>query len=315
MSFLIARRVLTALVTLSIVSLMIFFCTELLPGDAAQALLGQTATPESLNALREQLGLNLPAATRYWTWISGILHGDLGVSITNGVPVVDLVRDPLFNTLRLAAIAAVVSIPLALSLGLISVLHAGTKIDRAINVGALCAVSVPEFFVAALLTFVFSVQLGWLPSIAFVRPHQSVWEQARSLILPTSVLTLVVLAHMVRMTRTAILNVLSSAYVETAILKGMKRRDIVLWHALPNAVAPILNVIAVVLAYLVAGVVVVETIFAYPGLGRLMVESVAVRDVPLIQACGLIFCSVYFLANLLADIVSMVSNPRLRRRP
>ncbi|MBB3773766.1 peptide/nickel transport system permease protein [Angulomicrobium tetraedrale] len=305
-------RVASAFATLAIVSLLIFSSTQLLPGDAAEALLGQQATPESLAALRAQMGLDQPAALRYLHWIEGLSRGDLGTSIGSGVPVASLIREPFLNSLKLAALAAFISIPLALSLGLLSVLRLGSIWDRGINLGALCAVSVPEFFVAVLLTYLFAVQLGWLPATATIRPSQSIEQQLRALILPTAVLTLVVTAHMARMTRSAVLNVLTLPYIETALLKGVRRREIILRHALPNVVAPIVSVIAVVIAYLVAGVVVVEVAFAYPGLGRLMVDSVAIRDLPLIQACGLIFCAVYLLVNLLADIVTTVTNPRLR---
>jgi peptide/nickel transport system permease protein len=184
--------------------------------------------------------------------------------------------------------------------------------DRSISIGTLCMISLPEFFVAALLVYVFAVQLRWLPALPIVRPDQSLWSSLTSIALPVMTLTFAVLAHMARMTRNAVINVLSSAYVEMALLKGVPNWRIILFHAFPNALSPIINVIALNLAYLVAGVVIVETAFGYPGLARLMVDAVGTRDVPLVQACGMIFCATYVLLNLLADVLSILSNPRLR---
>ncbi|MGX5851544.1 ABC transporter permease [Mesorhizobium sp. PL10] len=314
MWYLIPKRMASALATLALVSVVIFFSTLLLPGDTAQALLGQNATPETLAALRTQLGLDQPALSRYLHWVGGIAKGDLGTSISNGRAVSTLIGSPFANSLKLAAIAALISIPVGLALGVWSVLRVNSIVDRSINMGAVCIAALPEFFLCVLLTYIFAVQLGLLPATAMLRPRMSWLQQFRTLALPVAVLSLAVIPHLLRMTRAAMLEVLTRPYIETALLKGAPRHKVVLQHALPNAIAPIVTVVASVVAYLIAGVVVVEVAFAYPGLGRLMVESVAIRDLPLIQACGLVFCAVYLIVNCVADILALLANPRLRRR-
>lgn len=312
MAGLILRRLALGMVTMWVVSLLVFASTEILPGDVAESILGKEAPDEVIAVMRERLGLNEPAHVRYWDWLSGLFVGDLGVSLGSGREISELVDDRLWNTVRLASVTAIIAVPLAVILGLISAMRAGTVMDRSISIGTLCMISLPEFFVAALLVYVFAVQLRWLPALPIVRPDQSLWSLLFSMALPVMTLTFAVLAHMARMTRNAVINVLSSAYVEMALLKGIPNWRIILFHAFPNALSPIINVIALNLAYLVAGVVIVETAFGYPGLARLMVDAVGTRDVPLVQACGMIFCATYVLLNLLADILSILSNPRLR---
>ena len=312
MTGLIFRRLALGLVTMWVVSLLVFASTEILPGDVAESILGKEAPDDVIAVMRERLGLNEPAYVRYWDWLSGLFVGDLGVSLGSGREISELIDDRLWNTVRLASVTAIIAVPLAVILGLISAMRAGTFLDRSISIGTLCMISLPEFFVAALLVYVFAVQLRWLPALPIVRPDQSLWSALTSMALPVMTLTFAVLAHMARMTRNAVINVLSSAYVEMALLKGVPNWRIILFHAFPNALSPIINVIALNLAYLVAGVVIVETAFGYPGLARLMVDGVATRDIPLVQACGMIFCATYVLLNLLADILSILSNPRLR---
>ena len=312
MTGLIFRRLALGLVTMWVVSLLVFASTEILPGDVAESILGKEAPDDVIEAMRERLGLNRPAYVRYWDWFSGLFVGDLGVSLGSGREISELIDDRLWNTVRLASVTAIIAVPLAVVLGLISAMRAGTKMDRSISVGTLCMISLPEFFVAALLVYIFAVKLRWLPALPSVRPDQSVWSMLTSMALPIMTLTFAVLAHMARMTRNAVINVLSSAYIEMALLKGVPNWRIILFHAFPNALSPIINVIALNLAYLVAGVVIVETAFGYPGLARLMVDGVATRDIPLVQACGMIFCATYVSLNLLADILSILSNPRLR---
>jgi peptide/nickel transport system permease protein len=312
MTGLIFRRLALGLVTMWVVSLLVFASTEILPGDVAESILGKEAPDDVIAVMRERLGLNEPAYVRYWHWLSGLFVGDLGVSLGSGREISELIDDRLWNTVRLASVTAIIAVPLAVILGLISAMRAGTFLDRSISIGTLCMISLPEFFVAALLVYVFAVQLRWLPALPIVRPDQSLWSSLTSMALPVMTLTFAVLAHMARMTRNAVINVLSSAYVEMALLKGIPNWRIILFHAFPNALSPIINVIALNLAYLVAGVVIVETAFGYPGLARLMVDAVGTRDVPLVQACGMIFCATYVLLNLLADILSILSNPRLR---
>ncbi|MFT6371330.1 MAG: peptide/nickel transport system permease protein [Gammaproteobacteria bacterium] len=307
----ILQRLLLGLLTLIIVSLLIFMGVSLLPGDAAQAMLGQAATPETVAALRIQMGLDLPAPVRYFNWLTGILQGDFGVSIGNGRQISDLIGIRFANTLFLAFYAAIIAIPLALILGVIAALFRNSFFDRSVNVVTLTSISTPEFFVAYILILFVSVKLAWLPSLANVSVSTPFFERIYKTTLPALTLTLVVVAHMMRMTRAAIINLLASSYIEMAALKGMSKARIILRHALPNAWAPIVNVVVLNLAYLIVGVVVVEVVFIYPGLGQLLVDSVQKRDLPVVQACCLIFASTFILLNVMADILSILTNPRL----
>ena len=305
------QRLSLGLVTLFAVSLIIFLGVSLLPGDAAQAMLGQSATPETVAALRVQMGLDQPGYIRYFSWLGGILQGDFGVSISNNREIADLLGGRFANTLFLALMAAIISIPIALTLGVLAALYRNSIYDRSVNVITLSSISTPEFFVAYILILVFAVKLGWFPSLANVSSDTSFFERIYACILPATTLTLVVVAHMMRMTRAAIINLLASPYIEMAALKGIPRSRIIARHALPNAWAPIINVIVINLAYLIVGVVVVEVVFVYPGMGQLLVDSVQRRDLPVVQACSLIFAATYVLLNLSADILSILTNPRL----
>ncbi|QIG46514.1 ABC transporter permease [Nordella sp. HKS 07] len=310
---LIATRIASGIITLWLVSLIIFLGVSALPGDIATEILGQSATPETIAAFRERLGLDLPVVQRYLAWLSSIAQGDLGVSLANNRPIAELVSLRLMNTLSLAALAAAMSVPLAIVLGIATALFRNGKFDRGANLAALTSISFPEFFVAYILILFFSVQLGWFPSLARV-DVTSFPQWLQSMFLPALTLTLVVVAHMMRMTRAALLGVLSSPYIEMAKLKGAGRLRIMTRHALPNALAPIINVVLINLAYLIVGVVVVEVVFVYPGLGQLMVDSVAKRDIPVVQACSLIFATTYITLNILADVLATVTNPRLLHR-
>jgi len=309
---LIAQRVALGLLLLLAVSVLIFAGTQILPGDVAQAILGQSATPESLANLREQLGLNQPAYIRYFHWLGGVLTGDLGTSMSSGQDIATSIKERLWNTLFLAFWAAIVAIPLAITLGLIAVRYRDGWVDKLISGLALASTSFPEFFIGYLLVFYFAVQHQWFPAISTVYEGMSFGERLQAIALPAAALTLVVLAHMMRMTRAAILNVMQSAYVETAELKGLSAFAVIRKHAFPNAIAPIINVVMLNLAYLVVGVVVVEVIFVYPGMGQYLVDHVTKRDVPVVQAVGLIFAAVYISLNIIADIAAIVANPRLR---
>lgn len=308
----IAHRLASGLLTLLLVSFVVFVGTELLSGDVAQAVLGQAATAEALAAMRERLGLNEPSYIRYFYWLKGLMTGDLGLSLATARDVSELIGQRLGNTLLLAAATAVIAIPAAIFLGLAAAVRPGGFTDRTISYSTLCVISVPEFFIAAVLVFLIAVQLRWLPALSVVREGDGLAQTARALALPVATLTLSVLAHMVRMTRAAVLSVLSSGYIETAVLKGASKLRVILLHALPNVLSPIVNVVAINLAYLVSGIAVVETVFAFPGLGRLMVDAVLTRDTPLIQGCAMIFCALYVGINLVADLVSVLTNPRLR---
>ena len=309
---LLARRLLLGLVVMWVVSILVFASTEVLPGDVAQAVLGQGATPEAVANIRARLGLNDPAHVRYFDWLGGLFTGDLGESLASGRDISQMIGERIGNTLRLAGFTALLAVPLSVALGLVAAVFAGSLLDRGISMGTLCFIAVPEFFVAALLVFVLAVKLRWLPPLSLPREGMSFTDTLRALAIPIATLTLAVMAHMTRMTRSAVLNVMSSGYIEQAILKGNSRVRLIVLHALPNAWAPIVNVIALNLAYLVSGVVIVETIFSYPGLARLMVEGVGYRDIPLVQALGMIFCATYVGLNLLADLFAILANPRLR---
>jgi peptide/nickel transport system permease protein len=274
--------------------------------------LGQGATEENLAALRAALHLDLPLHTRYLTWLGNLFHGDLGNSLSNGRPVAEMIGWRVANTLILAFSAAIISIPLAIVLGLICALYQNSWLDKTLSMLTLSAISLPEFFVAYLLIAVFAVQFDLFSSVAILRPGMSFGDWVNILVLPCMTLTLVVLAHMMRMTRASIIGVLSSPYIEMARLKGVKRTKIIFAHALPNALGPIINVVVMDLAWLVVGVVVVEVVFVYPGLGQLLVDSVSKRDIPVVQSSGLIFACIYIFLNLTADVLSIFSNPKLR---
>ena len=308
----IAQRLALGVMLLLLVSVLIFAGTELLPGDVAQAILGQSATPEALANLRRDLGLNDPAIVRYWHWFSNALTGDFGKALSNGQDISQALGKRMANTLFLAFWAAVVSVPLAIALGLLAVRHRNGFIDRVISGLGLASTSLPEFFVGYVLMYFFAVKLQWVTSVSTVFEGMPLGEKLAAIVLPVAVLTLAVLAHMMRMTRAAILNVMQAAYIETAELKGLGALKIIYRHALPNALAPIINVVMLNLAFLVVGVVVVEVIFVYPGMGQYLVDHVAKRDVPVVQACGLVFATVYIGMNMLADIAGVVANPRLR---
>ena len=299
------------LVTLFVVSAIIFLGVEFLPGDIAEALLGQGASPENVAALRHKLGLDVPAHTRYINWWRNVLQGDFGTSLANGRDIAELIKIRLANTLFLAGVAASVSVPLAIIFGILAALYRNSLYDRSVNVITLGAVSAPEFLVAYILILYFSVTLGWFPSLSNVDANTTFLERLHRVALPATTLTGVILAYMMRMVRASIINLLASAYIEMAHLKGMSKLRVIVKHALPNAWAPISNIIAISLAYLVVGVVVVEVVFIYPGLGQLMVDSVSTRDIPVVQACSMIFAGTYILLNLSADIVSICTNPRL----
>lgn len=306
------RRIGIGIALLWVVSVLIFAMTQVLPGDAAQIILGQQATPDSLTALRKELGLDRPAIVQYFDWLGRMATGDLGISKAGGATIASLIEGRLFNTVLMTALVALVAVPLSIFLGLVAAMFPGSWIDRSLTFITLCLIAVPEFFIATFLVLILAVQLNWVPAISYLSGREDFWQLMRALALPILTLTFVVSAQMIRMTRAGVLNVMNSPYIEMAILKGLPRKRIILRHALLNAVGPIVNVVALNLAYLVSGVVVVETIFAYPGLAKLMVDGVQTRDLPLVQACAMIFCGTYVILILIADIASILSNPRLR---
>jgi peptide/nickel transport system permease protein len=311
---LIATRAGLGLLTLLAVSVLIFVCTQILPGDVASAVLGQQATPDALRVFRAELGLDKPAYIRYFSWLFGVFHGDFGRSLTNQRDILSELGPRFANTLFLAAYAAMIAVPLAVGLGILSAIREGRLTDRIANVLTLVAISVPEFFVGYILIIIFAIDLGWFPSLATVFPGMGLGERLYVATLPALTLTMVVTAHMLRMTRNSVLSIMSTPYIEMAFLKGLSRSRVVSRHALPNAAGPIISVVALNLAYLVVGVVVVENVFVYPGVGQYMVDAVSKRDVPVVQACGLVFAAVFVCLNTFADIMAILVNPRLRRR-
>ncbi|MFK7866797.1 MAG: ABC transporter permease [Alphaproteobacteria bacterium] len=301
------------LLTLLVVSLIIFFAIELLPGDLAQEILGQSATPETVAAFRRELGLNDPAWQRYMDWLLGVMQGDFGNSLASGRDVSELIAPRLYNTLFLALYTAAIAVPLAVTLGVLAALYRNRLFDRIANVFTLTTISFPEFFMAYILIF-FLAQTGLFPSMARISPDMDFSDRLYRCFLPALTLTLIITAHMMRMTRAAIINLLAQPYIEMARLKGVPPWLVIVRHALPNAWAPIINVISINLAFLITGVVVVEVVFVYPGLGQLIVDSVAKRDVIVVQAAALIFACAYIGLNITADFLSILSNPRLRHK-
>jgi peptide/nickel transport system permease protein len=307
------------LLTLFVVSIIIFSAVTVLPGDFATAKLGQAATPETVAAFRRQVGLDLPPIPRYLNWVAGVLQGNFGDSFSSAGSlaggharsVLSLIVPRLKNTLFLAGLTAIIAVPLSLVLGMLAALYRNSFYDRMVNLVSLTWISVPEFFVAYILMLFLAIRFPLFYSLANVSPDTPFLERIARCALPAMTLVLVIVAHMMRMTRASIINLLATPYIETARLKGVSPSRIIYYHAMPNALAPIATVVALNLAYLIVGVVVVEVVFVYPGIGQLMVDSVSARDIPVVQACALIFAVTYILLNLLADVVSIVTNPRL----
>lgn len=309
---LVAQRLGIALITLVIVSFAVFFATALLPGDVAEILLGQAATPEAVAGLREAMGLNEPAINRFLQWLVGLISGDLGTSYVNDMPVTELIGGRLTNSLKLAGVTTLFAVPIALSLGIGAAMWRGSIFDRAVSILTISVISVPEFMVATLAVLIFAVWLGWLPALSYGADVGTWSAMLRGYAMPVITLGMVVSAQMIRMSRAAVIETINTPYVEMALLKGASRSRMVLKHALPNALGPIANAVALSLSYLVGGVIIVETIFNYPGVAKLMVDAVATRDLPLIQSCAMIFCVSYLSLITLADMIAILANPRLR---
>ncbi|MBY0360568.1 MAG: ABC transporter permease [Phreatobacter sp.] len=311
--WLLLSRFLLSLATLLFVATAVFVITNLLPGDVAQELLGQAATPEAVAGLRTALGLDVPPFQRYLAWLGKLLTGDAGLSLVNGQPVAALIGSRLGNSLILAGVTALVAVPLALTLGITSAVWRGSLYDRVVGASTVLVVSVPEFLVASAAVLIFAVHLQWVPALSQLGRINGLFDAIRVFALPVMTLTFVVVAQMARMTRAALVDVLSSSYVEMARLKGASQMRIVLWHALPNAIGPIANAIAFSLSFLLGGVIIVETIFNYPGIAKLMVDGVSTRDLPLVQACAMLFCAAYLVLVTAADVAAILANPRLRQ--
>ncbi len=307
----ILRRMLALLVLLLVVSALVFIGTELLPGDVAQVALGPFASPENVAALRRELGLDQPALLRYLDWLRGVvLAGDWGISITSRQPVTAMLAERARNTAILAGATTVIAIPLAMTLGIVMAIFHGRRLDRVLSVAVLTLSATPEFLVGALAVLLLSLHWELLPSVSYLSPGASLAANIKALVMPVGVLVLVVTAQIARMTRATLVNILSYPFIEMALLKGVPVRRVVVLHAVPNAIGPIVNIVALNVAYLVSGIVVVETVFSYPGIARLMIDAVQSRDFPVIQACALIFCASYVLLILLADVIAHIADPR-----
>jgi peptide/nickel transport system permease protein len=309
---LVAGRILAGLGSLLAVSAVVFAITAVLPGDAAEERLGQDATPEAVKALRHEMGLDRSPVLRYFDWLGGMAQGDPGKSVVTGMPVREAVASRLPNSLLLAAVTTAFAVPLALGLGILCALWRGSTFDRFTSMTAVAVVSVPEFLVATLAVLVFAVQLKWLPALSYEVELSSPGRMLHSFALPVLSLGSVIVAQMMRMTRAAVIDQLAAPYIEMVRLKGASAARTVLFHALPNAIGPIANAVALSLSYLLGGVIIIEVIFNYPGIAKLMVDGVVQRDMPLVQACAMIFCAGYLILVMLADVCGIVANPRLR---
>jgi peptide/nickel transport system permease protein len=307
-----ARRIGFLLLTLLLTSALIFTITQLLPGDVARVILGREASETALQALRVRLGLDRPAAVQYLAWLTGFVRGDWGVSFSTGVPIRDIVVERLGNSLMLAGVTLALAVPLAIVLGVLAALRAGTWIDGLISVGSLAVVGLPEFVTGLVLIEVFAFRLGWLPANASIAPEAGFLEALPMLILPAMTATLVLLAYIARLTRASVIEELRRPYVRTATLKGLPRRTVIVDHVLRNALLPTITVVAISIGWLISGLIVVENVFNYPGLGRLLTFAIDRRDVPLLQAISLVAVLAFALANLFADLAYALLNPRIR---
>lgn len=312
MLILITRRVGAGFLTLLIVSAAVFLITSMLPGDAAQMILGQNATPETVAALRQQLGLEQPLITRYFLWLSGLVRGDFGVSFASHIPVRDLVAERMPATFKLAFIGTLICVPVSLIIGITAAMKRGGFLDRALVISTLAMVAVPEFVVATLAVLIFAVKLRWVSALSFGSPDMDVLSYLKVYALPVITLCFVLVAQMARMTRSTIINQLDAPYLEMALLKGVSPLRAVLRHALPNAVGPIVNTIALCLSHLFGGVIIIEMIFSYPGLASQLVDAVSNRDLPVVQFCVMLFSFVFLVMLLIADILTIVFNPKWR---
>lgn len=309
---LIVRRAASSLFTLILISVMVFIGLELMPGDACTAHLGRDGKGAALEACRARMGLDASPAAHFGQWAGNLITGDLGTSMQRDKPIAEIVGWRLRNTLILTAVSAVIGIPLAVFLGIMAGLRRDGPLDLAASGTALVAMTIPEFVSATLLILVFAIGLGWTAGVVTIGYKAPVADMAAASVLPAVVLSMVLAAHIMRMVRASVIDVLDSDFVLMARLKGVPRRQIVWRHVVPNSLLPVISVIGLTIAWLLGGVVIVESVFNYPGLGRLAVDAVGDRDLPLVQAIALIFGITYVLTNLAADIAALLLNPRLR---
>lgn len=309
---LILRRLLLGVATVGLVSLIIFGAVEALPGDACTAILQQDASGQRLANCRTELGLDRPAWQRYGQWVGGLLQGDLGLSTHGAKPIAGIVGDRLANSLLLGACALALGLPLAFGLGILAALRRDKPLDVVASSTAIAAMTIPEFVSATVLILVLSAWLGWLPGIVTVSADAPWTRFFPQILLPVIVLAMVMTAHILRTVRSSMIEVLDSEFVRMATLKGVPYGPRVWRHVLPNALLPAINVVALTIAWLLGGVVVIETVFNYPGLGRLTVTAISERDLAVVQTIALIVSTVYVSINLVADLLTLAANPRLR---
>jgi peptide/nickel transport system permease protein len=308
----IMRRIAAGVVLVLIVSVLVFLGTIVLPGDAARAILGRYATPAQIRVLRHQLGLDRPLLEQYWSWLSNLVRGRFGESFTAQEPVTTYIHDRVINTLALAAVTMAVCIPLSILLGTLSALRRGRLTDRAVTSFTLGAISVPEFVTGSLIALLIGVKLGIFPPVSLVAPGQDPLSVPNLLVLPALTLLLSLLAYSVRMVRAGVLETLSSDYVRAAVLGGASTMRILRRHVLPNAIAPSIQVFALTAQWLLGGIVVVETVFQYPGLGQGLVQAVSARDIPVVQTICVLLAALYIAINIVADVLVILLVPRLR---
>ena len=307
------RRIGLIFVTLLVVSLALFLITEVLPGDVATMILGKDATEASLARLREDLGLNRPVHVRYLEWIGGAVRGDFGNSLyMMGEPIAPIVGRRLWHSSILAVFAFLVGTPTAVAAGIWAGVHPNTRLDRLVSMTSLVGISVPEFVTGIVLILLFSSTFHLLPSSSIVLPGTSPLTRPQILIMPTLTITAVLFAYIMRMTRANVIKVMQTDYVRTAILKGLPMRRVILRHVLPNAMLPTITVITVNFGWMLGGLIIVETVFAYPGIGQLMLWSINTRDLPLLEAVALIIAATYAISNLVADLSYAALDPRVR---
>ena len=312
---LLLERVGLGVVTLFAVSVVVFAATQVLPGNAAYAVLGHSATPQRVHALEVQLGLDKPAVTQYWDWLTGLLTGHLGTSLANNEPVATLIGPRLVNSAALVVAAGIVGTLLGVGLGLLAAFRRDGLLDHALSVAALTVTSLPEFVVGIVLVILFAVVVSHvLPAVSVLPPGVAPWDDPRALVLPVATLVIVIIPYIFRMMRAATIEALESDYAEMAELKGLSRARILLRHALPNAIAPTIQVIGLNFLYLAGGIVIVEVVFDYPGIGQALVDAVSNRDIPTIQFIVVVLAAFYVVANILTDVVALLATPR-RRAP
>ena len=311
----IVRRILLGLLVLALVSVVVFAATQALPGDPARAILGRSATPTSLKALRDQLGLDQPVLQQYWDWVTGLLHGDFGTSLAAQIPVSDLLGERLVNSAFLVFTAGIISIPLSILIGAYAALRRDRLFDTTSSIVTLLFAAVPEFVVGVALVVLFATTVfEWLPAVSLIPPQDKPWQHPKELILPTLTLVIAVTPYVARIMRASMIEVLESEYVEMARLKGVPERLVIRRHALPNALGPSFQVIALNLAYLAGGVIVVEFVFNYAGIGGALRDAVFQRDLPVVQTLAMLIATLYVILNQLADIATILVTPRLRTR-